>query len=263
MSRRYGVDGCRAGWFYFWINGRVFGHGVVDELSAVVSQGYADVILVDMPIGLPDDDGNRDCDTAARRLLGRRASSVFPAPCRAALAAATYEEACALNEQQTGRRLSRQCWNIVPKIREVDRLLLAGGRARGRVRESHPEVCFAALNGGRPMAAAKRTADGYQERLAVLRAKWPSAPRAAEAALAAYRRGDVGRDDILDAMVLAVTASLPAARRETIPARPRKDDKGLPMSMVLAKMNGTNGRSASGMAKIKTKVKIYKSPIKN
>jgi predicted RNase H-like nuclease len=234
MDRRYGVDGCRAGWFYFWINGRVFGHGVTSALAKIAAERTASVMLVDIPIGLPSEHGTRDCDTEARKLLGRRGASIFPAPCRAALDAESYEDACEVNERYTGRKLSLQCWNIVPKIREVDALLRGRGRARMRLRESHPELCFAALNGGRPMAAGKKSTAGFEERLAVLGRSWRPAERAAEQALAAYRRAEVARDDILDAMVLAVTASLPAGRRDTLPAKPRRDEKGLRMEMVRA-----------------------------
>lgn len=234
MDRRYGVDGCRGGWFYFWINGRVFGHGLTESLADVVAERRASVILVDIPIGLPSAPGSRDCDAEARKLLGPRAASVFPAPCRAALAAETYEDACDVNERYTGRRLSIQSWNIVPKIREVDALLQRRGRARLRLRESHPELCFAALNDGLPMRFAKKQRDGFEERLAVLTRHWRPAPRAAEAALAAFPRGQVARDDVLDALVLAYTASLPAGRRGTLPARPRRDEKGLRMEIVRA-----------------------------
>lgn len=234
MDRRYGVDGCRGGWFYFWINGRVFGHGQASSLATIVADRTASVILVDIPIGLPSETANRDCDTEARKLLGRRASSIFPAPCRAALEAESYEHACEVNERLTGRKLSIQCWNIVPKIREADALLRGRGRARLRLRESHPELCFATLNGGRPMSRGKKTIAGFEERLAVLQRRWRPATVAVEQALAAYKRADVGRDDILDAMVLAVTASLPAGRRGSLPARPRRDEKGLPMEMVRA-----------------------------
>ena len=234
MDRRYGVDGCRGGWFYFWINGRVFGHGVADALSTIVSVRTASVILVDIPIGLTNEPGSRDCDTEARKLLGRRASSVYAAPCRAALEAESYADACEVNQRITGRKISLQCWNIVPKIREVDALLQSRGRARLRLRESHPELCFAALNRGRPMSAGKKTPTGVEERLAVLARRWRPARQAFEQAMKSYRRAEVGRDDILDAMVLAVTASLPAGRRTTLPASPRRDEKGLRMEMVRA-----------------------------
>jgi predicted RNase H-like nuclease len=84
------------------------------------------------------------------------------------------------------------------------------------------------------MSAGKKTPTGVEERLAVLARRWRPARQAFEQAMKAYRRAEVGRDDILDAMVLAVTASLPAGRRTTLPASPRRDEKGLRMEMVRA-----------------------------
>ena len=48
-------------------------------------------VCIDIPIGLSSD-GFRDCDRAARQLLGKRRSSVFPVPPRLALAPLSYEE---------------------------------------------------------------------------------------------------------------------------------------------------------------------------
>jgi predicted RNase H-like nuclease len=76
-----------------------------------------------MPIGLPER-GPRACDLEARRLLGPgRASSVFPAPIRPVLVATSYDDACQIRLQVEGKKLSRQAWVIVPKIREVDDML--------------------------------------------------------------------------------------------------------------------------------------------
>ena len=50
------------------------------SIAALVERHpHAAVIGVDMPIGLPHE-GARDCDTAARALIGKRRSSVFLAP---------------------------------------------------------------------------------------------------------------------------------------------------------------------------------------
>jgi predicted RNase H-like nuclease len=51
------------------------------------------VTAIDIPIGLPGG-RPRTVDGEARRLLGPRASSVFPAPARGTLDASSYEEAC-------------------------------------------------------------------------------------------------------------------------------------------------------------------------
>ena len=115
-----GVDGCRAGWVV-----------VVARLDAQDAQAhqvrlcarFADVlslepapavVAVDMPIGLLDTSqpGGRDCDRLARRLLGRRASSVFTPPPRPLLDATHYAHV-------RGQGLSIQAFNILPKMREV------------------------------------------------------------------------------------------------------------------------------------------------
>ncbi len=44
----------------------------------------------------------------------------------------------------------------------------------------------------------------------------------------------VARDDVVDALVLAVTAAQPKERLSTIPDQPEWDTKDLPMEMVFA-----------------------------
>lgn len=74
----------------------------------------------------------------------------------------------------TGRGLSRQSWAITPKIAEADAVIRRLPERR-RLREMHPEVCFAALNGMRPMSFNKKKPAGHQERLAVLVRHLPQA----------------------------------------------------------------------------------------
>lgn len=100
---------------------------------------------------------------------------MFPAPIREVLelpAASSHEEACRRQRELVGRGLTRQAYCLLPKIREVDRLMRAEPGLQERVRESHPELCFAAL-GGRPMRHGKRAPEGYEERLGVLRRHLP------------------------------------------------------------------------------------------
>jgi predicted RNase H-like nuclease len=68
-----------------------------------------EVVAVDVPIGLPER-GSRDCDVEARRLLGVRSSSVFPAPIRAMLAAGSQAEASRIGHGAEGKRVSIQLW---------------------------------------------------------------------------------------------------------------------------------------------------------
>jgi predicted RNase H-like nuclease len=117
------------------------------------------LVVVDTPIGLPEA-GPRACDLAARTRLGApRAASVFPAPCQAALLGTSYAEACALNAAACGRRLTLECFHLLPKIRQLDAVMTPD--LQRWVREGHPDVIFAELAGGpRGLAHYKKTAAG-------------------------------------------------------------------------------------------------------
>jgi predicted RNase H-like nuclease len=159
-----GVDGCRAGWVAFRIDlaSRATAVEFID-LPAVLKNRPEDLraMAIDIPIGLLD--RSRRCDLAARALLGHpRWCSVFSPPCRAALQADTYEQACAANHRHTGRKISRQAWEIASKIRAVDDAISCADQEWAF--EVHPEVCFWAMNGRRPMAHSKKTAAGHEER---------------------------------------------------------------------------------------------------
>jgi predicted RNase H-like nuclease len=233
MMRVGGVDGCRAGWLCVArdpVSGAASAqvYGTVAELVA----GTRDlaVVAIDVPIGLADVEP-RQCDIEARRLLGpARASSVFPTPVRAALDAATYEEACARSAAACGRRLSRQTFNILDRIRDVDRALRAAPELQRRFHEAHPEVCFHVWHGG-PLGHGKRTAEGRTERRALVAAAFGPL---FETVRGAWPRGAVADDDILDAGATLWTAER-VVRGEawTMPAAPPRDRHGLPMRMVV------------------------------
>jgi predicted RNase H-like nuclease len=231
-----GIDGCRAGWFCVLLDqGDNWSCRVAPDASAVGKLAMAaDSVLIDIPIGLPDagPDG-RLCDREARRMLGRgRASSVFSAPARGTLAATGYPLALELNRAATGRGLSRQAWNIVPKIREIDTLLCNNRSLQGVMRESHPELCFWALNGRQAMRYNKKHQEGRQERLHVLQGAFPHCHALFEQACARYPRREVARDDIIDAMVCAVTAKQGDGHYQAVLATPARDGQGLAMEIV-------------------------------
>src|ERR1019366_10022954 len=96
-----GVDGCRAGWIAFKVElpSLVTSVDVID-LPAWLRKRHPELAClgIDIPIGLLD--GSRACDKAARNLLRQpRGTSVFAAPCRAALTAKNHAEASAINRQ--------------------------------------------------------------------------------------------------------------------------------------------------------------------
>jgi len=221
-----GADGCRAGWVLFKVDASSLASSVeVVDLSTLLRNRPSDLVCVgiDIPIGLLD--GPRACDKAARTLLKRpRGSSVFPAPCRAALHAETYKEASAVNRQRTGRGLSQQAWGIAPKIKQVDDAITPD--CQPWAFEVHPEVCFWALNQRRPMTYNKKTVDGAAERIAALRPVFPEIERHL-----ASRPPRVGADDLLDAAVAAWTALRRHRNESDCVCSPESDDKGLTVAI--------------------------------
>jgi len=236
----YGVDGCDKGWFFIALksNGTI-DWGVVSTVRELITKSNdSDQIFIDIPIGLSDGPDERLCDKEARKKLGQpRSSSVFRVPARATLSAESYNEACEKNQEITGKKLSKQAFGILAKIREIDGLMRGCEKARHLIREVHPEICFWALNERNAMSLNKNTREGIEERLAVLERIRPSARQVFSRIVKCFQRKDVGRDDILDAMVASVTASADSSALCTLPVQQVKDDCGLPMEMVYISMS--------------------------
>ena len=228
-----GIDACKKGWFAVSIGtNKHFKIGIFETIADFWNSLKSNaLILIDIPIGLPVG-GKRQCDVEARRLLQKRAFSVFPVPCRQAIHATSYQKACKINQKILGVKLSVQTWNISGKIREVDDLLHKDKKARQCVRESHPEICFWALARGRPMAQYKKTERGFTERLNLLKKINPATKFIIDTALEDFPRKYLAKDDIIDAVALAVTASAGINALASIPENPPKDSMGLPMVIV-------------------------------
>ena len=195
-------------------------------VQTILSDHPGALVVVDMPMGLVDAADGRRVDGLMRKRLGRRHSSVFTAPSRAALDATDYADAKRRNLEATGRSLSRQSWALVPKIREVDRLLTPS--VQERVREGHPEVAFACLS-GEPMTYSKKEPAGVTERRRVLRAAGYDLDRL-EACLPPG--GKAGIDDLLDACVLHdVACRILDGSAQALPGNEERDSRGLLMQV--------------------------------
>jgi predicted RNase H-like nuclease len=233
MGSYCGVDGCGAGWFAVALSeeGR-WESGLFPSVRDLWKRhSVCASILIDIPIGLTEDGTTRACDREARRLLGcGRASSVFTPPCRQALRAGSYGEACVVNRNITGKALSKQAWNIFPRMREMDEFLKSHRRAGRVFREAHPEIAFLSLE-GHAMRHGKTNHAGFGERRAVLQRVFPETYAVVAKSLDLYRRRDVRKDDILDALALAVTALLAGGRLSPIPDPPEVDRRGLEMAI--------------------------------
>ncbi|RMH28000.1 MAG: DUF429 domain-containing protein [Planctomycetota bacterium] len=228
-----GIDGCRAGWVVCTLDR----DGVAtlriepDLARAVGSAPYADLALVDMPIGLVER-GVRAADLAAKRLLRRWNARVFLTPARGVFDCDSYPDANARSRELTGKGLSKQMWHIMPKIRAVDAELARHPWLAGVIRECHPEICFWGLSGS-VIAENKRTEAGAARRLAVLAQIVPDAEAVVARAMKQSLRKEVARDDLIDAMVCAVTAAgVWDGSLRTLPEQPERDGRGLAMEMV-------------------------------
>ena len=165
------------------------------------------ILAVDMPIGLTDTPRpGRACEGEARKLLPGKASSVFPTPCRPALACTTYSEANTVSKK-LGAGLTQQTFHLFPKLREIDDLMRSQHDLHRIVHEAHPELAFARMNEGKPVLSKKRKPEGYEERRRLL------AQNGFKTDI--ERLPGAARDDVLDAIACCRTATLIADRKAT------------------------------------------------
>ncbi len=246
MTGQVGVDGCKAGWVAVVGDGpdlRVYG-----RFAELVADWPKAKIAVDMPIGLPDRivGGGRAPEKLVRPMLGQRQSSVFAMPGRAAvelgaqMTGRTAEDyslhrkasALAKSLSDPPKGVSIQGFYLFPKILEIDALMRADIALLDRVKESHPEVAFTVLNGGRPMALPKKikgrvNPEGMEERRVLLARYGLGA-----GFLTAKPPPGVGIDDVLDAAVCWLVAKR-VARGEAVsfPPEPERDAHGLEVAI--------------------------------
>ena len=229
-----GVDGCRGD---SWIAiekelGRSDVHVRLFKSSGALfdREPLPDLIAIDIPIGLSDD-GSRECDRLVRSMLGRRASSVFPAPIRAVLNETSYPRACELSFERSGKKISKQTWAIVPKILQIDTLIRNDRRLLDRVAEVHPELSFAEWNHGVPMTHPKSTLLGRNDRLRLIESHFGHGLFESLRAQVAVR--DVADSDLLDAFAALFTADrIAKSTAQSLPSSPLVDRFGIPMKIA-------------------------------
>lgn len=227
--RLAGIDGCPSGWV-----AAVADNGDPSSvrfchpsgLASLMEDHAIDFAVIDMPIGLVDGPLPRDVEPGMRAVLKGKTSSVFPTPCRKALDEFIYFDASYVNREALGVSLTKQTFMLFPKLREVDQVARLIGQ--NRLREGHPEVSYAMLN-GRPVLSKKRSSQGAQERTELLaRAGLDARPL-----LEARAGHNCAVDDVLDAAVLLWTALRFCGNlHTTIPPQPSRDAAGLEMSVI-------------------------------
>jgi predicted RNase H-like nuclease len=234
-----GIDGCHGGWFLVilaengeWDFVRI---PAANQLLFLLILKNSRLIFIDMPIGLKNTGQfERNCDREARKILGSRmASSVFRVPTRAAVYSTDYDSACIENMKITGKKLSKQSWNIAPRIKAIDRLICENNELLSILHESHPEICFWSLAGEKQLTHPKKTDEGIEERIRILEKYFPETRKLYQQALASIPRKYLARDDILDALVLAISARhVKGCGMKILPEEPETDELGIPMQIV-------------------------------
>lgn len=203
-----GADGCPKGWAV--ATATVVGEALtdlrverVDTLDSTVAKvrdGTLKALAIDMPIGLINEHP-RTADVDARKVLGPRRSSVFPTPLLATLEAADYDDARVRSMNACGKALSKQAWNLMPKIRDLDALIQPDDQPA--IAEAHPECAFLRMQADIPLDHAKSTDEGRALRIGLLRASRRFDAEELDRALASKAAPII---DLLDAIALAVTA---------------------------------------------------------
>ena len=234
-----GVDGCAGGWLAAFVrpNGNDGRLRIVPRFADVLAAPERPkVVAVDMPIGLPERTGlgGRAAENCVRPLLGARQSSVFSVPSRAAIYAGDYREACSVAQATSDppRKVSKQLFNIAPKIREVDEALRAAPGQASHVFEVHPEVAFWRLNGEGALTEPKKVKGRpYEPGLALRRGLLIAAGLPAKTVETTPPKG-AGPDDLLDALACAAVARrIHAGLAQPFPNPPARDAYGLVMAI--------------------------------
>jgi len=147
------------------------------------------------------------------------------------LACASYDEANELGKnqgpsEQYGGGLSKQAWNLVPKIREIDEWMTP--EKQDHVFEAHPELAFQRMNDGTELPS-KRSAIGKETRERLI------SQALGDSDLDFHERywpRGAKPDDVLDALALIITARhIACGSSNRLPDIPETDTRGLRMEI--------------------------------
>ena len=221
MSQIIGIDGCKRGWFSVWqnpddtIQSSIF--STLNHLKDFFNDEAHLIIGIDMPVVLSDFIP-READQLARKLLSKKASSVFTAPTPEMLEQPNYERASYVSKRLFGKSMSLQSWYLFPKIKDVQTII---HDAHINLYEIHPELSFRAMNHEEVILESKKSKEGFEIRNNLLRRHFESFDF--ESIRNLYPRKDVMDNDILDALaVLWSTKRIQANEASFLPKIPEK-----------------------------------------
>jgi len=232
-----GIDGCSGGWICAANQNGILSVNQFDCIAKLFdTYSNLDLALIDMPVGLPSNKEQERLrpDSFARKMIKERTSTIFPVPCRQAVYAKTISDAYSENVRALGKKFTPPTAGILPKMREVDNFLQHHKEYHTKLFESHPEVCFAALN-EKTVLSKKNTVEGQRERLQILARYKCTVEESFVGELSVKLH--CAKDDIIDAICLSVTAEMAYwGNYRTLPEQPVREETGLQMQMIIPKL---------------------------
>lgn len=203
MQSIIGLDGCSSGWAVASKNIKndlIQFHIIsqLDQLNKMFNQPH--LIAIDMPVHLINP--YRSVDQKARVMLGKRASTVFNAPCIASLKENNFQAASLINYRLTNKKLSKQSFNLFNKIREVQNF--KNSNPAIRIYESHPELAFMKLNENHVVLEKKKTTEGKIKRIKLLQSIFDTFDY--DSLRGKFNKSMINDDDILDSFAMLYVA---------------------------------------------------------
>lgn len=236
IFKSVGIDGCDGGWMTAILSGDRLSieryNSIEDALKANKS---ADKFIIDIPIGLGDsrEEALHRPENAARKILKGKTSSIFPVPFRCVARAKTVAEAWNLSKTLNAGA-NYMTMGIREAVNEIDTFLQENEAWKNVLIESHPEVCFALLNEGKPIMEKKTQDQGIEKRMEILEKHGIDRISVSRHPLFAKYR-----DDVVDAVCLALIGRFAAeGKTTTIPCEDevKNDSTGLRMQMIIPKI---------------------------
>ena len=218
-----GADGSSSGWVVAAKNrcGKIV-IKEVGSIQAIFEHWDVQTLAIDMIIGIPEQTqrGGRRAEREARKLLSPRGAVVFSTPCRAAVYASDYVQALELSRQSSPQNigLSKQSYNITPKIRELDLFLRKHSKQRDCIFEVHPELSFWEMN-KREQIPTKHSPEGRKKRMELLE----------EQGLLQQRSVSIDEMDALACLYSAIR--IQSNQADCVPLEPVQDAFGLSMQI--------------------------------
>lgn len=214
-ERIAGVDGCPDGWVLVTRRNQELPVAKLCKsfLEVISETRDCKSVMVDIPMKL-NEEGFRTVDVMAREMLKKigRSSSVFMTPVKEAIenqvvytSNEDYKRICSINESHTEKKIPKQTFCLINKIREVNCV----DPLPENIHEFHPELVWSRFVTDKEFPS-KKNQDGENRRLKILeKALNVSCEELNRIIEQAGPKSKVHRDDVIDALAGLIAAGNP------------------------------------------------------